>query len=323
MALIVSATVALGACGSAPFTVGVALDGALGDNAFNDGAAAGLARVESEFGYETVLQELDGDADFEAALITLAEDCDLVYGVGFFYSEPVAAVAPDYPDTRFVVIDGSVYDDPNTTSIQFAAEQGSYLVGIAAAEKSAAGHVGFIGGIDIPVIGGFLAGYQAGVEATTPSATIDVEYVGAFDDPDGAKAIATTMFTGGADVVFHAAGGSGLGLFEAAQEYSVANSTHVWAIGVDVDQYEAMGAIDEALPPYILTSMLKRVDNSIFITSEQEHDGTLESGTVLLSLADDGVGYATSGGFIDDIAADLQTAAAAIIDGTIEVPTEP
>jgi basic membrane protein A len=139
-----------------------------------------------------------------------------------------------------------------------------------------------------------------------------------FNDPAKAKEIATSMFQSGADVVYHAAGGSGLGLFQAAKEYEDATGTHVWGIGVDSDQYLT---VPEELQPYVLTSMLKRVDVAVYETIKAEVEGKFQGGYITFDLARDGVGYSTSGGFIDDITSQLEDLKQQIVDGTITVPT--
>ncbi len=142
-----------------------------------------------------------------------------------------------------------------------------------------------------------------------------------FNDPASGKVIAQSMFEGGADVVYHAAGGSGSGLFQAAKEYSEAQGTKVWAIGVDSDQYLTAG---DDVKDYILTSMLKRVDVAVYNTIEAQVNGTFASGAQVFDLSVDGVGYSTSGGFVDDIVVgEIDDYKQQIIDGAIEVPTTP
>ncbi|MEN8235331.1 MAG: BMP family ABC transporter substrate-binding protein, partial [Actinomycetota bacterium] len=208
----------------------------------------------------------------------------------------------------------------------FAEEQGSFLVGAAAALKSTTGHLGFIGGVNMELIQKFEAGFVAGANAVTPGIEIDIQYIteppdfAGFNDPASGKVIAQSMFEGGADIVYHAAGGSGAGLFQAAKEFSEAGGTKVWAIGVDSDQYLTAG---DDVKDYILTSMLKQVGVSVFNTIQEQVDGAFTGGFKLFDLAVDGVGYSTSGGFVDDIVADLDAFKAQIIAGEIEVPTTP
>jgi basic membrane protein A len=209
-----------------------------------------------------------------------------------------------------------------------AEEQGSFLMGAAAALKSQTGTVGFIGGVQVPLIEKFQAGFEAGALAVNPDIEIlpavyltQVPDFTGFNDPVKGKEAALALYGQGADVIFHAAGGSGLGLFEAADELSTDDS-FLWAIGVDSDQYNQVSDKPE-LQEHILTSMLKRVDVAVAKAITDFLEGNFTPGATRLGLAEGGVGYATSGGFVDDIAAQLDDYAAQIIDGTIVVPTEP
>ena len=339
------ATSATGATGEtappgADITVGLVYDiGGRGDLSFNDSAAAGLDQAVQEFGVQVQELEPNQGGTNRAELLDLlaSQGTNLIVGVGFLFAETVCAAGNKYPDVNFGDIDGFINKDTancegahdltaddNVASLLFAEEQGSFLVGAAAALKSTTGHVGFIGGVDIDLIHKFEAGFVAGATQINPDITVDIKYItqppdfAGFNDPAKAKEIAASMFEGGADVVYHAAGGSGLGLFEAAKEYSDSSGTHVWAIGVDSDQYQTAPA---DLQPYILTSMLKRVDVAVYETIKSQVEGTFTGGYVTFDLARDGVGYSTSGGFLDDIASQLEDLKAQIIDGTITVPT--
>jgi len=317
--------------------VGLIYDiGGRGDLSFNDSAAAGLDRAAADF--NIAVEELEpnqGGTNRAELLRLLAEqDYDLIIGVGFLFAPEICAVALEFPDVAFGDVDGfidettcegasNLTEDSNIASLLFAEHQGSFLVGAAAALKSTTGHIGFIGGVEIGLIQKFQAGFEAGARQITPDITIDVSYISqppdfsGFNDPAKGKEIAAGMFDGGADVVYHAAGGSGSGLFEAALEASEASGEQRWAIGVDSDQYTSAPA---AVQPYILTSMLKRVDVSVYETIKAVVEGTFVGGYQTFDLARDGVGYSTSGGFLDDIAAQLEDLKAQIIDGTIVVP---
>ncbi len=308
--------------------VGMVFDiGGRGDQSFNDAAAAGLDRAVADFGIEPLeLEPSAGGENREELLRLLSEQgVPLIFAIGFLFTDSVAAAAADFPDTKYGLID-SVVDAPNVASLVFAEEQGSFLVGAAAALKSQTGKIGFIGGVEIDLIKKFQAGFEAGVKAVNPDAEIIVQYVSqppdfsGFNDPARGREIGTAMYEQGADVVYHAAGGTGGGLFEAAKEYSEANNTQVWAIGVDSDQYNQ---VDDALKPYILTSMLKRVDVAVYNTIEAFVNGEFQGGIVVFDLSVDGVGYSTSGGFVDDIVDQLEDFKAKIISGEIEVPTTP
>ncbi len=309
--------------------IGLVYDiGGRGDQSFNDSAAAGLDKATAELGINPSEASANNDGSNREELLNLQSDeSDLVFGIGFLFGDPMLAAALAAPDVNFAIVDGFIEDAPeNIAMLGFAEEQGSFLVGAAAALKSENGHVGFIGGVNMELIQKFEAGFVAGATAVNPDIVIDSQYIteppdfAGFNDPASGKVIAQSMFEGGADVVYHAAGGSGAGLFQAAKEYSEANGTKVWAIGVDSDQYLTAG---DDVKDYILTSMLKRVDVSVYDTIKAQVDGMFAGGFQLFDLSVDGVGYSTSGGFVDDIAADLDAFKAQIISGEIVVPTTP
>lgn len=306
--------------------VGMAYDvGGRGDQSFNDSAAAGLDQAKEEFGIESEEAEAeDGEAETarEERLRTFADaGYDPVIAVGFAYAASLEKVSAEYPDTHFAIIDDSSLEKvPNVASLVFAEEQGSFLVGAAAALKTEADHVGFIGGVQTPLIEKFQAGYEAGVAAVNPDITVDVEYLtqipdfSGFGDPAKGKTAAEGMYQNGADIVYHAAGGSGGGVFEAAADAGAK------AIGVDSDQYNTA---DPAVQDVIMTSMLKNVDVAVHEYLSQVVEGTFPTGVTTYDLSVDGVGYSTSGGFIDDITGDLDGYKEQIISGEIEVPTAP
>jgi basic membrane protein A len=309
-------------------SVGMAYDiGGRGDQSFNDSAAAGLDAAMVDFGVApTELEPNAGGENREENLRLLAEaGNELVFGIGFAFIDSLTAAAGDFPDTNFAIVDG-VVDAPNVASLIFAEEQGSALVGAAAALKSTTGKIGFIGGVDIDLIKKFQAGYEFGARQINPDIEILVQYLtsvpdfSGFGDPAKGKEAATAMFEDGADVVFHAAGGSGAGLFEAAKEASEASGSQVWAIGVDSDQ---INVVSDDLKPYILTSMIKRVDVAVFETINSFMTDGQQSGIRVFDLAADGVGYSTTGGNVDDIADQLNALRDQIISGELEVPTVP
>ncbi len=322
---------------TADFNVGLTFDiGGEGDQSFNDSAAAGIRAAESELGITFATGEPNADGSNRAELLQLQADTSaLVIGVGFLFADDVKATAADNPDVNFAVVDDAMLDfdngavpwGDNIAGLTFAEEQGSFLVGAAAALKSTTGTVGFIGGVGgFGLIEKFEAGFVAGAEAVNPDITVISQYITMAPDFDGfvaadrAKEIALTMYSQDADVIYHAAGGSGAGLFEAAKEQSEASGTKVWAIGVDSDQYNTASP---DVQEYILTSMLKRVDTAVLEIIRAQADGTFAAGNTVYDLAADGVGYSTSGGFVDDIASELEGFKAQIIDGSIVVPTEP
>ncbi|MSO96229.1 MAG: BMP family ABC transporter substrate-binding protein [Thermoleophilia bacterium] len=328
-----------GSGASSDVSVGLVYDiGGRGDQSFNDAAAAGIERAAAELGITFTEASPNDDGSNRGELLQLGADAhNLVIAVGFLFEGDAAKVGAANPETSFAVIDSSMIDwaqDPpapygeKIAGLVFAEQQGSFLVGAAAALKSTTGTVGFIGGVR--GVGGliekFEAGYIAGAKAVNPDIKILSEYIteapnfDGFNAPDRAKDIALAMYEGGADIVYHAAGGSGAGLFEAAKTQSEASGAKVWGIGVDSDQYNT---VDPAVQEYVLTSMLKRVDVAVFEAVKAQIDGTLVGGETRYDLAVDGVGYSTSGGFIDDIAEKLEEFKAQIIDGTIVVPTDP
>jgi basic membrane protein A and related proteins len=296
--------------------------GGRGDQSFNDAAAAGLDRAKEELGIEVREAEAgagESDAAKEERLRLLASSgFDPVIAVGFAYSGPLAAVAEEFPDTTFAIVDDAAAEGENISNLVFAEEQGSFLVGAAAALKSTSGNVGFIGGVEVPLIKKFEAGFKAGAEAVKPGITVQTTYLTqppdftGFGDPAKGRTAAEGMFDSGADVVYHAAGGSGSGLFEAAA------AAGKLAIGVDSDQFLTA---DEAVQDVILTSMLKKVDVAVFDFIKSAVDGNVQSGQKVYDLEAGGVDYSTSGGKVDDIKAQLEDFKQKIISGEITVPT--
>lgn len=304
--------------------VGLAYDiGGRGDQSFNDAAAAGLDKAKAEFGIETKEAEATGgeaESAKEERLRALASaGFNPVIAVGFAYSAAVAKVAKELPDTQFAIIDDEAAVGDNIANLVFAEEQGSFLVGAAAALKSESGNVGFVGGVDVPLIHKFEAGYAAGAKEVNPDIKVQVKYLtqppdfSGFGDPAKGKTAAAGMLDAGADVVYQAAGGSGGGVFEAAK------AAGAKAIGVDSDQYNTA---DPAVRDVIITSMIKKVDVAVYDFISTVVDGNFTAGTVTYDLEKDGVGYSTTGGAIDDITDKLDDYKQQIIDGSITVPTE-
>jgi basic membrane protein A and related proteins len=303
--------------------VGLAYDvGGRGDQSFNDAAAAGLDRATEELGIEANEAEASNqepDAAKEERLRALAEaGYNPIIAVGFAYSGPLAAVAEEFPETSFAIVDDADATADNISNLVFAEEEGSFLVGAAAALKSETGNVGFIGGVQVPLIAKFEAGFRAGAEAVNPDIEVQTTYLtqppdfSGFGDPAKGRTAAEGMFDGGADVVYHAAGGSGGGLFEAAQ------AAGTLAIGVDSDQYETA---PESVRDVILTSMVKKVDVAVYDYIQSVVDGEPKTGETVYDLEADGVGYSTSGGQVDDIEDQLEEFKQQIVDGEITVPT--
>ena len=320
-----------------PVDVGLTYDiGGRGDQSFNDSAFAGIERAAEELGIDFTDVAPNDDGSNRPELLQLQADAnDLVVAVGFLFADDVDAAADDNPDVSFAVIDDAMVDaetgEPrgeNIAGLVFAEEQGSFLVGAAAALKSETGTIGFIGGVSgFGLIEKFQAGYEAGAREVNPDIEIISEYITEFPDfdgftaPDRAREVALAMYESDADIVYHAAGGSGAGLFEAANQFSDDSGSMVWGIGVDSDQYNT---VDPAVQDHVLTSMLKRVDNAVFEITEDLQNGEFPGGeTEVYDLSVDGVGYSTSGGFVDDITDQLDAFKEQIVSGEIVVPTEP
>ncbi|WP_426510054.1 BMP family lipoprotein [Dactylosporangium sp. McL0621] len=311
--------------------VGLAFDiGGRGDKSFNDSAAAGLDKVKSDLNLEVKdLAAVAGESEndkYSRLKLLCTSGYNPVIAVGFVYdgadaaNGPLARAAKDCPNTKFAIVDGATKAD-NVADLTFAEEQGSYLVGVAAALKSTKGTVGFIGGCQVDLIKKFEAGFTAGAKATKADIKVLTNYLSTpadackgFNDPAGGKTAASGMYDQGADIVYAAAGGSGSGVFEAAKDKKAL------AIGVDSDQYNTVS--DASLKPVIMTSMLKRVDNAVFNFVKDYADGKFTAGATVFDLKVDGVGYATSGGKIDDIKDKLEAAKADIASGKVVVPTK-
>ncbi len=317
-----------------------------GDGSFNDSAYEGIKRAQGELGAVVSEETTDGmESNREDLIQSLAENNDLVIAVGFSFEDSIKKVAAANPDTNFAGIDILQRNNSpaNFASLVFNEAEGSFLVGVAAALKSKTGKVGFIGGVcGTPdrliekFEAGFVSGVLAMVKGINRNMEVETVYLSQFSDPqnpdgppdisgffnpEGAKEAAEGIFSGGSDVVFHAAGGSGAGLFEAAREFSSQeNNSKVWAIGVDSDQY---GTSEESVRKYILTSMLKRVDTAVYNIIKAQRDGEFSGGSVNHDLANDGVGYATSGGFVDNIRELIEGQKAFIVRNLFDVPTAP
>ncbi|EBA08271.1 BMP family lipoprotein [Sagittula stellata] len=285
------------------------------DKSFNEAAFNGADRWAKETGGSYRDIELQSEAQREQALRRFAEaGFNPVVTTGFSMSSPIAAVAADYPDTKFVTIDGFVdpAEHPNVLSILFEEHTGSYLVGMMAAMASETGTVGFVGGMDIPLIRKFACGYAQGVKAVNPDATVISNMTGttpaAWNDPVKGSELAKAQISQGADVIFAAAGGTGLGVLQTAADEGK------MAIGVDSNQ-------NYLHPGNMLTSMLKRVDVAVFDAMTAGAD--LETGVKTLGLAEDGVGVAMDDNNADlvseEMTAAVEEAKAAIIAGETEV----
>ncbi|MEU4061350.1 BMP family ABC transporter substrate-binding protein [Streptomyces wedmorensis] len=302
--------------------------GGRGDQSFNDAAYAGLKKAEDELGVKGAEAEPssgEGDADKVARLTALARaGNNPVIGVGFAYAPAIEKVSKAYPKTTFGLIDDTSVTAPNIANLVFNEEQGSYLAGVAAAKASKTGTVGFIGGVEVPLIKKFEAGFAQGVKDTNPKAKVLVQYLtqppnfDGFSKPDLGKAAAQGQLDKGADVIYAAAGLAGSGSIEAAA------TAGKWAIGVDSDQYNQAGLA--SYKDHILTSVTKDVSDSVFNVIKSVKDGKPQSGEIRYGLATDGVGLADSNPAyvkMTDVTAAVAKAKQDIIDGKITVKTAP
>jgi basic membrane protein A len=309
---------------------GLVLDvGGLGDDGFNDSAYAGLKRAEKDFGVKGDYLESTAPTDYTDNLTQLAENgFDPVIAVGFLMTEDLTTVSKQFPDTQFAIVD-SVVDTPNTMDLVFREQEGSYLAGIVAGlmtqEKTPYTNpddkvVGFLGGQTGPLIGKFEAGYVAGVESVCPDCKVLVQYAGAspeaFNDPAKGKEISLQQIDQGADIIYHASGNTGAGLFEAASDEKI------FAIGVDLDQAKLFPKDP------ILTSVVKRVDNSVYQTIEDVTKGGKPKGTTVdRGLKERGLSLAPFGRFDkyvpQKVKDEVETARNDIIAGDIKVPDTP
>ncbi|MDT7840834.1 BMP family lipoprotein [Streptomyces justiciae] len=300
--------------------------GGKGDQSFNDAATAGMEKADKEFGYKsTAVEPQDGEseADKVQRLETLAKQgYNPVIGVGYAYAPAVKAAAQKYPDTTFGIVDDEQTKADNVADLVFSEEQASYLAGVAAAKTTKSNVVGFIGGVDVPLIHKFEAGFKQGVADTKKGVTVKSQYLtetaaeGGFSSPDKGEAAAEGQIDDKADVVYAAAGLSGQGVIKAA------NANKVWAIGVDSDQYK-----QDALKAYkdsILTSAMKNVEGAVYDLAKSVKDGKPETGVIRGSLSNGGVSLSNSNPvFADnkDTQAAIEKATAGIKDGSIKVKT--
>ncbi len=301
--------------------VGLVFDvGGRGDKSFNDAAYHGVSRAERELGIEVSYLEPSSTEDREAALrLFAARGLDLVIGVGFIFSSDIDEVARAYPNVRFAGVDyapGPKGIPPNVAALAFREEEGSFLVGAVAGLMSKSGHVGFVGGMSGPLIRKFEVGFEAGVLAACPKCSVHAAYAGttpdAFRDPAKGKALANAQIAAGSDVLYHASGATGHGVFEAAAD------AKKLAIGVDADQYDEM-------PGTVVTSMIKRGDVAVFETVRAVVEKRFEGGRKVFGLADQGVDYVHEGphaaGIPDDVKKKVEALRAEIVAGRVSVPS--
>lgn len=304
--------------------IGLVFDvGGLGDKSFNDAANRGMLKAKAELGVQTQYIEPGDGTDRDSAVRQRAAAGDkLVIGVGFIFSDDITKLAGQFPDTKFACIDytlpqGVDKTPPNLTGLRFREHEGSFLVGAIAGRVTKTKKLGFVGGMKIPLIRKFEAGYQAGVKHVCPDCTVLGAYAGtepkAFADPTKGKELALAQYARGVDIVYHASGKTGDGVFDAATEQKK------FAIGVDSDQFHVA-------PCCVLTSMIKKVDVAVYDTIKAVVENKFTDGVHEFGLAEDGVGFVyddNNKGFIPQAVVDeVNGLAKQIVAGTIKVPSE-
>jgi basic membrane lipoprotein Med (substrate-binding protein (PBP1-ABC) superfamily)/DNA-binding SARP family transcriptional activator len=308
-----------------------------GDATLDNALATGLDRAVSRRGIDAE-KRITSPPGFVSEMRRQAERGVEVIVAGVIPQEApmLDAVAREHPETRFVTFEHAGRRR-NVTYVTFAEEEGSFLAGAAAALKSRTGEIGFIGGTDFPLIWRFQAGYEAGARAIDPDIRVRATYLTRPPDFSGfgsyelARGAADRLYSGGADVIYHAAGRAGFGVFDSARVQSERLGHHLWAIGVDDDQYRTVADFDaseigfspRAVQPHVLTSMLKRVDRAAYVALADYADGKLAPGVRRLGLESGSMGLSSSGGFIDDIRPHLDRLRRRIIAGEIRVPRVP
>lgn len=279
--------------------VGIVFDiGGKNDRSFNAAAWEGVRRAEKDMSICLYDVEPGNPTSIEPAMRAFAEKgFDLIVGVGFAQGPILGRVATDYPNIKFAIVDGVIFEadgkkpKSNVASLVFREHEGSYLVGMIAAEKSKTGVVGFLGGMDIPLIHRFQKGYEEGAKSVNPKIQVRTNYVGvtdhAWNNPGKGKELALAQIENGADVIFTAAGNSGLGAFDAVEQYgkNAQGEANRFVIGVDSNQ-------NAVKPGYVLTSMVKRVDNAVYDVVKEVLNGQFKGGFHVFGLDKDGVAYA-------------------------------
>ncbi|MBL7689542.1 MAG: BMP family ABC transporter substrate-binding protein [Bdellovibrionaceae bacterium] len=296
-------------------TIGLVLDkGGKDDRSFNTAAVVGSSRAAKEFGLTIKDVESPDDSAFEPALRTFAErGLPLVVAIGFGQADALKKVAPQFPNTKFAIVD-AVVEAPNVASLMFEEQEGSFLVGYLAGLATKTNAVGFVGGMEVALIRRFLMAYEAGAKAANPKVKVLNNFVGitasAWANPTRGKELALSQINQGADVIFHAAGASGMGVFDAAEEKKV------YAIGVDSNQ-------NAIKPGRVLTSMLKRVDTAVYAVIAEVVKGEFKPGLRSFGLKDKGIDYAVDSNneaLIAPYKTKLEEVRAQIISGKIVAP---
>jgi len=287
--------------------------GGLGDKSFNDDAFTGLQRAKAQLGIEFQYVEPKEIAEFEGhhRFFARSGEYELIIGIGFDQADAIDAVAVEFPNQKFALIDGEAKDLPNVTSISFKDNEKAYLIGVIAGLTTKTNKIGVVGGMDIPLINSFVAGYRAGARSVKPDIQVEIRYVGAWNDANTGKELAMSLYNSGADIVYSAAGGSGLGVFSAAAD------VNKLAIGADVNQIP----LD---PDHIFLSSIRRVDNAVFNEIEKVVTGQFKGGRVVPGLKEGVVSYTVEGAKVatpQNIIDRAEQAKQDIISGKVTVPS--
>lgn len=303
------------------FSVGMVTDlGSINDKSFNQSAWEGLQDLEEDHGYKVSYLEPQSDAEVEPSLLQFVNaGTDLTWATAATLEDAVLSIAQSNPEANLGIVDSALEGQENVVSISFKENEGAFLAGVVAASMTESNKIGFVGGMEIPVIQRFHAGFVAGAKEVNPDVEILVNYAGVFNRVDMGKSIANTMYNDGADIIFHAAGGTGNGIFNEAQE-RFDNGQRVWVIGVDMDQSLEFGE------EITLTSMIKNVDKAVYDVSQRAAEGDFPGGEVIsLGLAEDAVGLAVTSDLNvpKEILDAVEEYKQQIIAGEIEIPTQP
>lgn len=297
-----------------PLKIGIVFDkGGIDDKSFNASAWRGIERAQSEFGIEVEKLESREEKDYVGNLqLMVDKECDLVIGVGIAMQTAMQEVAAENAETKFAIVDALV-EAENVRSLKFKEEEGSFLAGYLAGLMTKTNKIGFVGGMKIGLIEKFAAGYGAGAKASNPNVEfLPAKYTGDWNNVDVGKQSANTLYMGGADIVFAAAGKAGLGVLNAAKE------NKKFAIGVDSDQ-------DDIAEGFVLTSMIKRVDEAVYLTIKDMKEGKFSAGETIYDLKSNGVGLSEMRFTKELIGAEklakVDEAKAMILDGKVTIPT--
>ncbi|GIN83638.1 CD4+ T-cell-stimulating antigen [Heyndrickxia sporothermodurans] len=348
LSLVLAAGTLLGACGTSgkeegtsgkngkkeKFTAALVTDvGGVDDKSFNQSAWEGLKEFGNDNGLKKGTEGYDyiqskSDADYKTNLNTaVRKGFDLTYGIGYKLKPAIEEIAGQRKNSHFAIVDDVIKGKNNVVSITFKEHEGSFLVGVVAGLTTKTNKVGFIGGTDSDLINKFAAGFQAGVKAVNPKADVKIDFAGAFDKADKGQSMASAMYKSGIDIIYHAAGGTGNGVFTEAKNIKQEDSNkNVWVIGVDRDQVEE-GKVTVKGKEYnvTLTSMIKRVDLAVKDLSQKAMDGNFPGGKQIeYGLNEDGVGIAPSKDNVpEDVLKAVDEWKQKIINGEVEVPLKP